>query len=137
MKSICYWIATIAIGAETFFGGVTDLMHGRAMLVSGPFVTDILTHLGYPLYVLTILGIWKILGAIVIFAPGMPRLKEWAYAGVVFELTGAAASWALHGDKATELISPLALTVIALVSWALRPPSRKCGGQALTPVPPS
>ncbi|HEV2720756.1 MAG TPA: DoxX family protein, partial [Thermoanaerobaculia bacterium] len=100
---IAYWITTIIIGSETLAGGVVDLLHGRNMVVAGPSVADIVTHLVYPLYLLTILGLWKIAGAIVIFAPGLPRLKEWAYAGVVFELTGAAASWALHGDPLYEL----------------------------------
>jgi hypothetical protein len=74
---------------------------------------------------LTILGVWKVLGGMVLFVPGLPRIKEWAYAGIVFELTGAAASWTLHGDSAVELISPLVLTAFALASWALRPSSRR------------
>ena len=102
-------------------------MRGRTMLVSGPFVADIISQPGYPVYLLTILGVWKMLGAIVPFAPGLPRLKEWAYAGVLFELTGAAASFAAHSDPANELIDPLVLASLALVSWALRPPSRRLG----------
>jgi len=126
-RLIVYWIATAFIGLETLAGGVTDLVRGRAALVSGPFAQDLITHLGYPPYLLTILGVWKVLGAIVILAPGLPRLKEWAYAGVFFELTGAAASWTLHGDPAAEMASPIVLATIALVSWALRPPSRRLG----------
>jgi hypothetical protein len=79
------------------------------------------------LYILTILGVWKLLGAIVLFAPRLPRLKEWVYAGVIFELTGAAASFVAHGDSTNELIAPLVLAAIALTSWALRPPSRRLG----------
>jgi hypothetical protein len=126
-RLITYWIATSLIGLETLAGGSTDLMHGRESLVSGRFVSDVITHLGYPVYFLTILGVWKLLGAIVLFAPRLPRLKEWAYAGVVFELTGAAASWAAHGDPANELIAPLVLAGLALISWALRPQSRRLG----------
>jgi uncharacterized membrane protein YphA (DoxX/SURF4 family) len=126
-KTIGYWAATTLIGLETIAGGVTDLAHGRTSLVSGPFVEDIVTHLGYPAYLLTILGVWKLLGGIVIFLPGLPRLKEWAYAGIFFELTGAAASWLLHGDPASEAIVPLVLAAIAVLSWALRPPSRMLG----------
>jgi hypothetical protein len=74
-----------------------------------------------------ILVIWKVLGGIVLFAPGLPRLKEWAYAGVVFELTVATASFVLHRDPASEWIAPIVLTVLALASWALRPPSRTLG----------
>jgi len=127
MKLIAYWVTTAIIGLETLAGGVTDLLHGRAALVSGPYALDIITHLGYPSYLLTILGMWKVLGGIVLLAPGLPRIKEWAYAGIVFELTGAAASWVLHGDPAKELISPLTLTAFAVASWALRPPSRTLG----------
>src|SRR5215467_3430864 len=124
MKRAVYWIATAIIGLETLAGGATDLMHGRTSLVSGPFVLDIITHLGYPAYLLVILGIWKVLGGIVLFAPGLPRLKEWAYAGILFELTGAAASWLMHGDSPREIIVPLVLAGFAVASWALRPPSR-------------
>jgi hypothetical protein len=127
IKLLGYWVATALIGLETLAGGATDLMHGRTSLVSGPFVLDVITHLGYPAYLLVILGIWKVLGGIVLFVPGLPRLKEWAYAGIFFELTGAAASWVLHGDPANELIAPIALTGLAVVSWALRPPSRTLG----------
>jgi len=126
-KLIGYWTATTLIGLETLAGGVTDLAHGRESLVFGRFVLDVITHLGYPPYVLTILGIWKLLGGVGLFVPGLPRLKEWAYAGIFFELTGAAASWVLHGDNASELIAPLILTVLAIASWALRPPSRTLG----------
>ena len=54
-----------------------------------------IVHLGYPLYFITIIGFWKVLGAITLLAPGFPRLKEWAYAGIFFDLTGAAASCAI------------------------------------------
>jgi hypothetical protein len=126
-KQTAYWIATILIGLETLAGGATDLARGRTMLMAGPFVVDIIGNLGYPAYILTILGVWKVLGSIVLFAPGLPRLKEWAYAGLIFELTGAAASFAAHGDPAQELIAPLVLASLALASWALRPPSRRLG----------
>jgi len=122
---IGYWAATTLIGLETLAGGVTDVARGRTMLVSGPFVADIIAHLGYPPYFLMILGLWKIPGAIVLLVPGWPRLKEWAYAGVVFELTGAAASFAAHGESAKEMIAPLVFASVALASWALRPPSRR------------
>ncbi|HKW10793.1 MAG TPA: DoxX family protein [Gemmatimonadaceae bacterium] len=76
---------------------------------------------------MVILGIFKLLGGIVLLAPRLPRLKEWAYAGVFFELSGAAASWALHGDPASEVIGPISLIIVAMISWALRPPSRMLG----------
>jgi hypothetical protein len=127
MKSIGYWVATTLIVLETFVGGITDLVRGGTELVAGPPVAGVVTHLGYPVYVLSILGVWKLLGAIVIAAPGLPRLKEWAYAGVVFELTGAAASYVLHGEITSDLAAPLVLAALAMMSWALRPEGRVLG----------
>ena len=74
-----------------------------------------------------ILGVWKLLGAVVIVAPGLPRLKEWAYAGVFFELSGAAASYVLHGEITSDLAAPLILAALAMISWALRPEGRVLG----------
>ena len=122
-KAIAYWIATTLIALETLAGGVTDLAHGRTMLVSGPPVVEVVTQLGYPIYVLVILGVWKLLGGVTLLAPRLPRLKEWAYAGIFFELTGAAASQAAHGNWG-EVTAPLFLTALTIASWALRPPSR-------------
>ncbi len=126
MKVIGYWVTTILIALETLAGGVTDLMHGRTNLFSGPRVVDVITSLGYPVYVLAILGIWKIAGAIVLVVPRFLRLKEWAYAGIVFELSGAAASQAVRG-RPSDIIAPLVLLALALSSWALRPPRRTLG----------
>ncbi len=123
---IFYWVTTVLIATETFVGGVVDLTHGRTGVVSGPRVTDIVAGLGYPLYVLAIIGSWKILGAATLVLPGSLRLKEWAYAGISFELSGAVASLAACGHR-TELIPPLALLGLAIASWALRPPSRTLG----------
>jgi len=89
-----YWTTTSLIALETFAENVIDLTHGRTGVVSGPFVTQVATSLGYPVYILAILGIFKIPGAITLVVPGFLRLKEWAYAGIVFELSGAAASHA-------------------------------------------
>jgi len=79
-------------------------------------------------YVLTILGIWKMLGTIAILVPGLPRLKEWAYAGIFFGMTGAAASHAFvgeYGAYAFHIFSPLGFAILALASWTLRPKSRR------------
>jgi DoxX-like protein len=122
-RQIFYWITTAFIALETFVGGVIDLTHGRTGVVSGPTVVDVVTGLGYPIYILAILGAWKIPGAIVLVVPGLLRLKEWAYAGIVFELSGAAASHALRGH-AIDMAPPLVMAGVALASWALRPPSR-------------
>jgi len=118
---------TTLIALETFAGGVVDLTHGRTNVFSGPRVADVVTSLGYPVYVLAILGIWKIPGSITLVVPGFLRLKEWAYAGIVFELSSAALSHALSGHR-SEVIAPLVLTGLALTSWGLRPPTRILGG---------
>ena len=123
---ILYWTTTTLIVLETLVGGVADLMHRRTVLFTGPLVTDVLAGLGYPVYVLWIIGIWKILGAVTLGVPGFLRLKEWAYAGIVFELSGAVASLAACG-RTTDLIAPLFLLGLALASWALRPASRTLG----------
>jgi hypothetical protein len=88
------------------------------------------------MYFFGILGVWKALGAIAILVPRYPRLKEWAYAGIFFDLTGAAASCAAvggYGAYAFHVLAPLILTVIAMASWALRPQSRIIG--VLIPAP--
>jgi uncharacterized membrane protein YphA (DoxX/SURF4 family) len=128
MKLIGYWVTTAAIALETLTGGVTDLVHGGTGLVTGQPVVQIVTHEGYPVYLLTILGVWKLLGGITLLVPRFPRLKEWAYAGIFFELTGALASGIVRGSEPVNLIwSPLLLAALAVASWALRPPSRTVG----------
>src|SRR3974390_2253398 len=94
-----YWATTFLIALETFLGGVVDLTHGRTGVVSGPSVTQAVTSLGYPAYILAIIGIFKIPGAVTIVVPGFLRLKEWAYAGIVFELSGAVVSHAACGER--------------------------------------
>jgi uncharacterized membrane protein YphA (DoxX/SURF4 family) len=84
----------------------------------------VMRALGYPLYFLTILGTWKVLGAAALLAPRLPRLKEWAYAGIFFDLTGAAISHAFSGDPAGKVATPLVFLLLAGASWALRPPAR-------------
>ncbi len=125
-KQILYWTTTSLIALETFVGGVMDLTRGRTNVFSGPTVVEVVTSLGYPVYILVILGLWKIPGAVTLVVPGLLRLKEWAYAGIVFELSGAAASHAIRG-QAKDMIAPLVLLGLALSSWALRPPSRTVG----------
>ena len=93
-----------------------------------PQVRDLIERLGYPQYFLVILGIWKLLGAVALVIPRFPRLKEWAYAGVVFDLTGVVASLLASGVvDAGTLAYPITMTVAAVTSWALRPPSRRLG----------
>lgn len=123
-KTVLYWTTTTLIALETLVGGVMDLTHGRTGVISGPSVIQVVTSLGYPVYVLAIIGILKVPGAIVIVVPGFLRLKEWAYAGITFELAGAVASQAACRHW-SDLIAPLSLAGIATASWALRPANRK------------
>src|SRR5258708_37588935 len=134
VRSIAYWLATVPIALETLAGGATDLAHGRTGLVSGPFVADVVTGLGYPVYVLTILGIWKLLGGATLLAPRLPRVKEWAYAGIVFELTGAAVSLVVRGHGVADVAPPMVLAALAVASWAPRPASRALGSPPSPPV---
>jgi uncharacterized membrane protein YphA (DoxX/SURF4 family) len=127
LKMIGYWVTTIIVTLELLAGGVTDLIHGPALLFAGDPVVLVLAQLGYPVYLLTILGVWKLLGAVALLVPWFPRLKEWAYAGTFFVYVGAAASWAARGGGMGDLIVPLILAVLTLASWALRPPSRTLG----------
>ena len=128
VKMIGYWVTTAAIALETLVGGVTDLVHGGTMLFAGDSVVQIIVHEGYPVYLLAILGVWKLLGAIALLVPRFPRLKEWAYAGLFFELTGALVSGIVRGgDPGTVIWPTIILAIITLASWALRPQSRILG----------
>jgi uncharacterized membrane protein YphA (DoxX/SURF4 family) len=89
-----------------------------------PFI-GIITHLGYPSYFMTVLGIWYVLAGLALLAPRFPRLKEWAYAGLVFNYTGAAASHLAVGDGVVMLVGPIVFTGLVAASWALRPSSRR------------
>src|SRR5215470_12852026 len=115
MKLIGYW------GATAFFAFLM-LMFAWGELSPG----QINVQSGFPAYLLTILGVWKLLGVIALLVPGFPRLKEWAYAGFFFDLTGAVAVLG-HASGGTVILLPIILTLIALASWALRPPSRTLG----------
>ena len=126
-KMIGYWAATIIVTIELIVGGVTDLIHGPELLFVGDPVALVLAHLGYPVYLLTILGVWKLLGAIALLMPRFPRLKEWAYAGTFFVYVMAVASWAASGGGLGDLIGPIIFAMLTLASWALRPPSRTLG----------
>jgi hypothetical protein len=128
-KMIAYWITT---GLVAFFIGAGGAAQIAQYLGNRHGVVP---QLGYPMYFFGILGFWKVLGAIAILAPRFPRLKEWAYAGIFFDLTGAAVSCAAvggYGAYAFHVIAPLVLTGLTVASWALRPESRRIG--ALLPV---
>ena len=126
MKStkLTYWMTTALVAFFIGGGGVSQLLIPRG---NGQGTVPVLR---YPLYFFTILGFWKVLGAIAILVPKYPRLKEWAYAGIFFDLTGAAASCVAvggYGAYGFHVIAPLAIAVLTVISWALRPESRKIG----------
>jgi hypothetical protein len=124
VRTIVYWTTTILVALPIGSGGVGQILQYRA----NPH--GVVPELGYPLYFFLILGIWKVLGAITILVPRFPRLKEWAYAGIFFDLTGAAASCAAvggYGAYAFHVIAPLIITGFTVASWALRPESRRIG----------
>ena len=123
-KSIIYWTMTILVAFFIGSGGASQV----AQYLGNPHI--VVPVLGYPMYFFAILGFWKVLGAIAILVPRFPRLKEWAYAGIFFDLTGAAASCAWvggYGAYAFHVIAPLILTGFTVASWALRPESRTIG----------
>jgi len=118
-RNVIYWATTALLASELVLGGVWDVLRV-------PQVRVIIDRLGYPAYFLVILGIWKLLGAVAVVVPRFPRLKEWAYAGVVFDLTGALASNIISGITDTGTLSYLVLMMgITAASWALRPASRR------------
>ncbi|HMK05794.1 MAG TPA: DoxX family protein [Ferruginibacter sp.] len=117
-NKIIYWIATAWLALGMLSTGIVQLIPMKEEV-------DMITGLGYPIYFLTIIGIWKILGVITILLPKFPLLKEWAYAGFFFAMSGAVISHAFMGDDAKPFFGPLLLLVLTLVSWYFRPLDRK------------
>ena len=117
-RTITYWLFTVGLAWELGFGGVSDLMRLQ-------YVRVIVAHLGYPPYLLSILGFWKVLAAVVLLVPRFPVVKEWAYAGSFFVFTGAAASHMAAGDSFEKWMGPVIGAAMTVASCALRPPSRR------------
>ena len=117
-RTVAYWVGTAVVVGECAVGGTMDLFR------MPPFY-PMLVGLGYPGYLATILGIAKILAAVVLLAPGLPRLKEWAYAGVVINMVSAAASQVATHQSISNLIAPAMFAGLAIFSWASRPPTRR------------
>jgi len=118
LKTVAYWLTTVLGPTSFVIGGVLSIRQT-------PEVVGGVQHLGYPLYFATLLGVWKLLGAIAITAPGLPRVKEWAYAGFCFDLTAAAISHTAVGDSTGEIVAPLLFLALVAASYVLRPASRR------------
>lgn len=117
-NKIIYWIATIWLALGMASTGIVQIIKMEEEV-------DMMTQLGYPVYFLTIIGIWKILGVIAVLIPKFPLLKEWTYAGFFFLMTGAVFSHLIVGDGVKELFGPALLLVLTAVSWYFRPADRK------------
>jgi uncharacterized membrane protein YphA (DoxX/SURF4 family) len=117
-NKIIYWIATLWLSLGMVSTGIVQVIKMKEE-------ADMMTRLGYPLYFLTLLGIWKFLGVIAVLIPKFPLLKEWAYAGFFFAMSGAIFSHLAVGDEAIELFGPALLLILTAVSWYFRPADRK------------
>jgi len=114
---IIYWVATLWLSLGMVSSGIVQLMRMKEEV-------DMMAHLGYPFYFLTIIGIWKLLGVVVVLIPEFPLVKEWAYAGFFFAMSGAVFSHLASGDAAIEFFGPVLLIILTIVSWYFRPASR-------------
>lgn len=113
-----YWIATIWLALGMLSTGIVQLIKLKEEV-------DNFNNLGYPAYLMTILGIWKILGVVAVLIPKFPLLKEWAYAGFFFAMSGAVLSHLIIGNGAKEIFGPALLLILTIVSWFFRPADRK------------
>ena len=116
---VIYWGSTIWLSLGMVSTGIVQFLKMKEEVA-------MMTVLGYPAYFLTMLGIWKILGVIAVLVPKFPVLKEWAYAGFFFAMSGAVFSHLASGSNATELFGPVLLLILTMVSWYFRPADRKC-----------
>jgi uncharacterized membrane protein YphA (DoxX/SURF4 family) len=123
-RTFLYWGSTVLLGTEGIVGGVLAI-------VRFPAYVGLLTHLGYPLYFMTIIGVWYVLAGVTVLVPRFPRVKEWAYAGLIINYTGAAASHMVAGDPIGAVGGPTIFIFLTIVSWALRPPARRLAGPEL------
>lgn len=117
-NKIIYWIATVWLSLGMTSTGIVQLMRMEEDV-------KMMERLGYPLYFLTIIGVWKLLGVVAVLIPGFALVKEWAYAGFFFVMSGAIFSHIACGDPAVEYFGPSLLIVLTITSWYFRPASRK------------
>ena len=123
---IIYWISTAWLALGMLSTGLVQLLQQKEQV-------DLMLTLGYPLYFLTILAIWKILGVIVVLIPRYPLLKEWAYAGFFFAMSGAVFSHLASGSAAKDFFGPLLLIVLTAVSWHFRPADKRISSTSMDP----
>ena len=117
-NKIIYWIATIWLALGMLSTAVVQLIQMDGEIKN-------FTGLGYPTYLLTLIGFWKIAGVIALLIPKAPLLKEWAYAGFFFIMSGAVVSHLASNDPASEMFGPLLLLILTIISWYFRPADRK------------
>ena len=117
LKTTMYWVTTGLLGLDFLVGGAFQIARS-------PQAVEGFAHLGYPAYFVILLGVWKILGALALLVPGFPRLKEWAYAGIFFDVSAGVVSVIAVGDGFGPALLPFAFLLLTLASWALRPASR-------------
>ena len=120
-NKIIYWIFTAWLALGMLSTGAVQLFKGK----TGAGGVDSITHLGYPIYFITLLGVLKILGVVAVLIPKFPLLKEWAYAGFFFTMSGAVFSHIVMHNSMNEIFPPLLLLILTVVSWYFRPLDRK------------
>ena len=117
-NKIIYWIATIWLALGMVSTAIVQLLKMKEEV-------NMFTRLGYPVYLLTMLGIWKLLGVVTVLIPKFPLLKEWTYAGFFFAMSGAVFSHLAVGDGAKEFFGPILLLILTVASWYFRPADKK------------
>ena len=115
---IIYWIVTALLSLGMLANGLAQIFHAKGFV-------DIIGHLGYPVYFLSIIGVWKILGVTAILIPRFKLVKEWAYAGFFFAMSGAVFSHIALGDPISEIAPSFVLLILIVVSWYFRPADRR------------
>jgi hypothetical protein len=120
-RKITYWIATIWLALGMVSTGAVQLMKAK----EGQGGLDMISQLGYPSYILLLLGFWKIAGVVAVLAPRLVLLKEWAYAGFFFLTTGAIFSHLAAGNSISSIMPALLLLILTILSWYFRPVNRK------------
>jgi hypothetical protein len=125
-NKIIYWVATLWLALGMVATAIVQLLKTKEE------VEKVTQALGYPIYFLTLLGIWKLLGVVAVLVPKFPVVKEWAYAGFIFAMSGAVFSHFASGSAGKDFFGPMLLIVLTVVSWYFRPANRKVVSEATT-----